>query len=84
MTILNFIDYVRDLARKEGKGNSARPDAITVLCTNLRGALIAPALEAETGVMMLDSVSIALWDSLRLAGADPARLSAYGRLFVTA
>lgn len=62
----------------------SRPDAITVLCTNLRGALIAPRLEAETGVMMLDSVSIALWDSLRLAGANPARLSAYGRLFATA
>jgi len=62
---------------------AARPQAITVLCTNLRGALIAPALEAETGAMMLDSVSVALWDSLRLAGADPLRLAAYGRVFTT-
>lgn len=67
---------VRDVAR-------ARPDAITVLCTNLRGAPLAPALEAETGITILDSVSIALWDSLRLAGADPARLAAHGRLFNT-
>jgi len=60
---------------------AARPQAITVLCTNLRGALIAPALEAETGVLMLDSVSVALWDALRLAGADPARLARWGRVF---
>ncbi len=57
---------------------TARPDAITVLCTNLRAALLAPALEAETGCLMLDSVSVALWDSLRLAGADPRALARYG------
>jgi maleate isomerase len=62
---------------------AARPDAITVLCTNLRGAIIAPQLEMETGITMLDSVSVALWDSLRLAGADPSRLAGHGRVFST-
>ena len=69
-------DMVRDVAQ-------ARPDAITVLCTNLRAAPLAPALEAETGTLILDSVAVALWDSLRLAGADPARLASHGRLFTT-
>jgi maleate isomerase len=61
----------------------ARPDAIMVLCTNLAAAFLAPALEQETGILILDSVSAALWDSLRLAGVDPAGLSRFGRLFAT-
>lgn len=67
---------VRDVA-------AARPQAITVLCTNLRGAPVAPAWEAETGIPILDSVSVALWDSLRLAGADPGRLARHGQVFAT-
>lgn len=62
---------------------AARPDAITVLCTNLRGAPLAPSWEAETGIPILDSVSVALWDSLRLAGVNPAGLLRHGRLFGT-
>jgi len=47
---------------------AARPDAIMVLCTNLAAALLAPALERELGILVLDSISAAIWDSLRLAG----------------
>ena len=60
---------------------AARPDAIIILCTNLRGAPLAPALEAELGIPVIDSISAVVWKSLCLAGADPTRLQAWGRLF---
>jgi maleate isomerase len=65
---------VREVAR-------ARPQAISVLCTNMRGARIAAALERETGIPVYDSVSTAVWGSLRLAGVDPRRVQGWGSLF---
>jgi maleate isomerase len=59
----------------------ARPDAITVLCTNMDGATPAAALERETGVPVYDTIATAVWGSLRLAGVAPARVSGWGRLF---
>lgn len=56
-------------------------DAVAIVCTNLRGALLAPALERETGVPVLDSVAITLWQSLLLAGYPLDRLRPFGRLF---
>lgn len=43
--------------------------AVAVLCTNVRGAMLAEELEAELGVPVLDSVSVTLWHALQLAGA---------------
>jgi maleate isomerase len=60
---------------------AARPDAITVFCTNFRGAAVAEALEAETGIPIYDTVATAVWQGLRLAGADPGRIRGFGRLF---
>jgi maleate isomerase len=60
---------------------AARPEAIAVLCTNLRGAGVVPALERELGIPVYDSVATAVWKALRLAGADPARVVGWGRLF---
>lgn len=60
---------------------AARPDAIAILCTNLRGAPLVPALEAELGLPVYDSVATVVWHSLRLAGIDTRRLHAWGRLF---
>jgi maleate isomerase len=60
---------------------AAQPDAITILCTNLRGAPLVEALEEETGIPIHDSISAAVWGSMRLAGADPRRLAGWGRLF---
>jgi maleate isomerase len=59
----------------------AGPQAIAVLCTNLRGARIAEALEREIGLPVYDSVSTAMWGSLRLAGVDPMRVQGWGSLF---
>jgi maleate isomerase len=65
---------IRDVAR-------ARPEAITVLCTNVDGATLAETLERETGILVFDSIAVALWGTLRLAGEDPARIQGFGRLF---
>lgn len=60
---------------------AARPDAITVFCTNFRGARVVEALEAETGIPIYDTVATGLWKAMKLAGADPARIRGWGRLF---
>ena len=59
----------------------ARPDAIATYCTNLRAAPLAPGFEAQTGIPLLDTVSTTMWGALRAAGADPAMLRHWGRLF---
>ena len=59
----------------------ARPQAISIFCTNLRGAPLVPALEAELGIPVIDSISAVVWKSLRLAGLDTRRIRAWGRLF---
>lgn len=56
-------------------------DAVAVVCTNLRGAALAPPLEAELGIPIYDSVSVALWKSLRVAGVEPDRVKGWGSLF---
>jgi maleate isomerase len=59
----------------------AHPDAIAIVCTNMRGALVAAALEAELGITILDSVAVALWGSLQRAGLSSAKLTPFGRVF---
>ena len=58
-----------------------KPDAILIFCTNFRGAGVAEAVEAETGIPVLDSVSTALWRSMQVAGDDPRRIRGWGRIF---
>ena len=60
---------------------TARPQCITTFCTNLRAAHLAPALEAELGIPVYDTVSTAVWKSLRLCGVDTARVQGWGSLF---
>ena len=59
----------------------AKPDAIAIFCTNLRGAGIVQSMEQELGIPIYDSVSTAVWKSLRIAGVDTKRLKAWGSLF---
>jgi maleate isomerase len=56
-------------------------DAAAIVCTNMRGAAIAPALEAELGIPVIDSVSVTLWASLRLIGAATDAFADWGRIF---
>jgi len=58
-----------------------KPDAIAIFCTNFRGAGVAETIEAETGIPVYDSVSTALWKSMQVAGANPARVRGWGRIF---
>jgi len=60
---------------------AAKPDAIVIFCTNLRGAPLAAELEAELGIPIYDTVSTAVWKSLLLCGEDPARITGWGSLF---
>ena len=63
------------------KTAESQPDAIVIFCTNLRGARLASNLEDTLGIPILDSVSVTIWHSLLLAGADPARITGWGQLF---
>jgi len=65
---------IRDVA-------AAGPHCITTFCTNLHAAPLATQLEAELGVPLLDTIATAVWKSLKLAGADTARVQGWGRLF---
>lgn len=58
---------------------AAAPDALVYLCTNLYGANVVAEIEARTGVPVLDSVAVTLWNCLMLAGA-PLLAPKWGRL----
>ncbi len=60
---------------------AARPEAIAIICTNLRAAPLVAALEQETGIPIYDTVATAVWKSLKLADGDAAGVRGWGRLF---
>ena len=71
-------DQLRAMAREVAL---AKPQAITIFCTNLRGAPLVEELERELGIPVYDSIATVLWKSLKLAGVDTRRLRGWGRLF---
>ncbi len=60
---------------------AAKPQAITVFCTNMDGASLAEELEREIGIPVYDSIATAVWGGMRAAGIAPSRIQAWGRLF---
>ena len=60
---------------------AAMPDAIAIVCTNMRGAPLAEELEAAHGIPIYDTVSTTLWKALKLAGVDTKRVTGWGKLF---
>lgn len=56
-------------------------DVIAIVCTNLKGSALAPVLERQLGIPVLDSISVTLWKCLALVGRDPAALGAWGGPF---
>jgi len=58
-----------------------KPQAITIFCTNLRGAPLVEELEREVGIPIYDTISTVVWKSLQQAGADPSRIRGWGSLF---
>lgn len=69
-----LIEMVREVAKE-------KPEAITIFCTNLRGAGIVDRMEKETGIPIYDTVSTAVWKAMKVAGADTRRVKGWGRLF---
>jgi maleate isomerase len=59
----------------------ARPDAIAVICTNLKAAPSVDRLERETGIPVYDSIATVVWKCLKLAGVDTRRVTGWGSLF---
>ena len=57
------------------------PQAITTMCTNINGAPLAEAMERETGIPLIDSISASLWAAMKLAGSNPARITGWGKMF---
>ncbi len=58
-----------------------KPDAIAIICTNMRGGPVAAAMEAETGLPVFDTCATVLWKGLAMAGVDPARVMGWGSVF---
>ena len=56
-------------------------DAVVILCTNMNGARVAADLERELGVLVLDSIAVTLWRTLKIAGIDGRALAPWGRIF---
>lgn len=69
-----LLDLMREVA-------TAKPEAITTFCTNLRAAPLAEAVESELGIPLLDTVSTTVWGQLRAADADPAQVRGWGGMF---
>jgi maleate isomerase len=59
----------------------AKPDAVTILCTNMNGACAAADIETPDGPMLLDSVAVTLWGCLMAIGVRPDTISGWGRIF---
>ena len=71
-------DEMRAMTREVAR---AKPEAITIFCTNLRGAPLVEELERELGIPVYDSIATVVWKSLKLAGVDTRRVRGWGRLF---
>lgn len=65
---------LREVARQ-------RPDAMTIMCTNLHGAQLADEMERELGIPIYDSVSTVVWRALKTIGVNPRAVKGWGRLF---
>lgn len=71
-------ERVAELAREvAGEG----VDCIAIVSTNLRGGKVAPVLERELGLPVLDTVATALWAAIVAAGGDPRAIRGWGRAF---
>jgi maleate isomerase len=65
---------VRDVAQE-------RPEAIAIICTNLKAAPLVARLEQEIGIPIYDTIATVVWKALAVAGVDPARVGGWGSLF---
>jgi maleate isomerase len=59
----------------------AKPQAIAIICTNMRGAPVAERVEKALGIPVYDTISTVVWKSLRMTGVDTKRVRGWGSLF---
>jgi maleate isomerase len=59
----------------------AKPDVIATWCTNLPAAPLVAKIEQATGLPMVDSTSLALFDALRRLTIDTRPAAAWGSIF---
>jgi maleate isomerase len=71
----------RDIAEMIRSVAAGGPEAVLVLCTNLRAAPHVAELEEEIGLPILDSIATAVWGALRPTGVSPRRVLGWGGLF---
>jgi maleate isomerase len=69
------------IARMTREVAAARPACISTFCTNLRAAPLVESLERELNIPIFDTVAVAVWKSLQMAGVDTSRVIGWGRLF---
>jgi maleate isomerase len=67
---------IREVARD-------RPEAIAIVCTNLRAAPLVARFEQEIGIPVYDTIATVVWKALTMAGVDAARVQGWGSLFPT-
>lgn len=69
-------DELGGLVDRAAKG---KPDAVLVVCTNLRAGTLAVALEERVGAPLVDSTFATVWHALLLTGQSLA-VTGHGRL----
>lgn len=75
-------DQLCEMAREVSR---ASPDAIIFYCTNMLGAPLCAPMEAELGISVYDSVSVAVWRCLRDLGINTSNSAKdWGALFARA
>ena len=55
--------------------------SIAIICTNIRGAELAPTLESELGITLYDSIAVVVLRALQLAGVESGQVQGWGRIF---
>lgn len=80
----SFADIADDhVGRMCAEVAAAKPDAIAIVCTNMRGARVGAEIERALGLPIIDSVAATLWGCLRALDLPTAPLAGFGSLFAT-
>ena len=77
VTVDQLEAMIRDVAKE-------KPQAITVVCTNLKAAPLVERLERLIGIPIYNSIATVVWKSLVIGGVDPRRVSGWGSIFESA
>ena len=78
----SFSDYepetIKNMVREVAK---AKPEAITIFCTNFRGGEVVEELEKELNIPIYDTVNITAWKCLKMCNEDTKAITGWGQLF---